>query len=484
MNHFNLLMVLQTLVDFFEGFFLEQFYSGFFEERFQKKSWNRIGVIAIYVMFQYIKKLILPADYRMTHITENLVLTCFLLFFLVILFYKNVGVISIFLIVSFMAIQESSRIFTLIFPYIADLMINILCQYVEKHFFFFMVLIVNGIWILAYLIRILVMYLSLKSIRENFCEKHFHIHSVELQFLMIPGLTSLCISILLNFIMFRIGEGGEQEFLFDAYPVLRLFMPVMLVLSLLSILYGVKLFQDMILLNRERSSRVVLEKQIKSMQEYIEETKRVQSGIRSMKHDMKNTLAVIMQLTSKEEGKEELYHYLSGFNQTMNSLEYRFHTGNTVVDVLLNMKCHETMFVIPDLKVDTDELLFPDTFIIQSYDIGIIVGNALDNAIDACKKLKMEKPEAEVYVKLSSFQRRKMFFLEVKNTFNGKLLVEKSSEFPISDKNYGEIHGMGLSNIKYAAEKYHGAVKWEAKGMIFVLSVMLMNDLKNLERCV
>lgn len=475
LNHFNLLIVLQTLVDFFEGFFLQQFYNGFFEERFQKKSWNRIGVIVIYVMFQYIKKLILPTDYRMTHITENLFLTFFLLLFLVMCFYKNVGVISLFLIVSFMAIQESSRILTLIFPYIADLMINMLRQHTEKHFLLFMVLIVNVIWILTYLIRILVMCLSLKSIRESFQEKNFHIHSVELQFLMIPGLTSLCISILLNLIMFRIGEGGKQEFLFDTYPALRLFMPVMLVLSLLSILYGVKLFQDMILLNRERNSCAVLEKQIKSMQEYIEETKRVQSGIRSMKHDMKNTLAVIMELTSNGEGKEELYHYLSGFNQTMSSLEYRFHTGNTVVDALLNMKYHEVMSAIPDLKIDTDGLLFPDTFSIQSYDIGIIVGNALDNAVDACKKLKMEKPEEEVYIKISSFQRRKMFFLEIENTFNGKLLVEKSSEFPVSDKDYGEIHGMGLANIKYAAEKYHGAVEWEVKDMIFVLSVMLMN---------
>ncbi len=475
MNPFNLLMVLQTLVDFFEGYFLQQLYHNFFEGRFQKKIWTNLGVMIGYVIFQYCKKLILPADYRMFHIAENLILTCFFLLFLVMCFYKNVGAISVFLIVSFMAIQDWSRILTLIFPYLSDLLTNILCQHVKNHHFFFTILIVDVVWILAYLIRILIMYLSLKRIRDCFNERHFCIHSVELQFLLIPGLTSLSISILLNLIMFRVGEGGRQEFLFDVYPVLRLFLPVMLVLSLLSILYGVKLFQDMILLNRERNRRVVLEKQIKSMQEYMEETRRVQSGIRSMKHDMKNTLAVIMQLTSNEKGKEELSHYLSGFNQTVSSLEYRFHTGNTVVDALLNMKYHEIMFAIPDLKVDTDELLFPDMFTIESYDMGIIVGNALDNAIEACKKLKMEKPEEMVYVKLSSYQKRTMFFLEVENNFNGTLILDRTSEFPISDKEHGEIHGMGLANIKYAAEKYHGAVEWEVRGMIFVLAVMLKN---------
>lgn len=476
MNHFNLLMVLQTLVDFFEGYFLQQFYSDFFEERFSKKVPNRLGVVAVYIVFQYIKKLFLSADYRMFHITENLILNFSFLLFLNLCFYKNVGVISVFLVVSFMAIQETSRIFTLIVPYTADLLINMVCQKVENHAFLFTVLIVDVIWILTYLIRILIMYGSLKSIRDHFYDKRFRIHSVELQFLLIPGLTSLCISILLNFIMFRSGEGGEQEFLFDIYPALRLFMPIMLALSLLSILYAVKLFQDMILLNRERNSRAILEKQIKNMQEYMEETKRVQSGIRSMKHDMKNTLAIIMQLTSKDEGKEELYHYLAGFNQTMSGLEYRFHTGNTVVDALLNMKYHEIMLSMPDLKLETDELIFPDLFAIQSYDIGIIAGNALDNAVCACKKLKAEEPEAKIYIKISSFQKRKMFFLEIENSFNGKLILEKSSEFPVSDKDDGEIHGIGLTNIKYAVEKYHGAMKWEAKGMVFVLSVMLKNE--------
>ena len=115
MNHFNLLFILQTLVDFFEGSFLQQFYGDFFDERFQRKSWNRVSVVITYVMFQYIKKIFLPTDYRMFYITENLILTFFFLLFLGLCFYKNIGLISIFLVVSFMSIQETSRIFALIF---------------------------------------------------------------------------------------------------------------------------------------------------------------------------------------------------------------------------------------------------------------------------------------------------------------------------------------------------------------------------------
>lgn len=72
LNPFNLLMVLQILEDFLEGYFLQQLYSEFFDSKFQNKWENGLGVVVLYVAFQYIKKFILPADYRIFHITENL----------------------------------------------------------------------------------------------------------------------------------------------------------------------------------------------------------------------------------------------------------------------------------------------------------------------------------------------------------------------------------------------------------------------------
>lgn len=66
-----------------------------------------------------------------------------------------------------------------------------------------------------------------------------------------------------------------------------------------------------------------------------------------------------------------------------------------MVDTLLNTKYHEIMRTLPDLQFHADQLLFPEKLMIQSYDIGIMLGNALDNALEACKKLKAEEPEAE-----------------------------------------------------------------------------------------
>ena len=72
---------------------------------------------------------------------------------------------------------------------------------------------------------------------------------------------------------------------------------------------------------------------------------------------MKNTVSVIRQLAAgKEEGREkELYAYLEELNRSMDRLEFRFKTGNTVVDTLLNMKYHEITRLVPDLQMDVEE---------------------------------------------------------------------------------------------------------------------------------
>lgn len=210
----------------------------------------------------------------------------------------------------------------------------------------------------------------------------------------------------------------------------------------------------------------------------MEEMEHIYSGIRSMKHDMKNTLSVIMQLATGNEETEnaELQAYLSELNRTMERLEFQFRTGNTVVDTLLNMKYHEAVRTIPDMQMDADRLLFPDNLLIQSYDIGIILGNALDNAIEACRKLKGKESDAETFIRLSSFQKGKMIFIEITNSFDGNVIRKRQSEFPATDKADKEAHGIGLANIKSVAEKYHGGVDWSVDGKVFILSVMMKDE--------
>ncbi len=398
---------------------------------------------------------------------------------LALLFYKGVQAITAFLAITFMAVSEITFFLSYMLMQIGGNLFDLWVWLLEKGYiavdtFEWIVQIsATFLQIIFYGIFLVLLYFALRKIIRSFSDKDYRIQRTELYFLLVPGTVGLLVCLLLRTIMITI-ENDMPKLLCDRYPILSIIVPAILILSLLSILYAVKTFQNMIVLNREKNSRIILEKQIGSMQEHMEEMEHIYSGIRSMKHDMKNTLAVIMELAGKDE--TELQTYLSEINKGFEQLEFRFRTGNTVADVLLNMKYHEAVRTIPDIEIDAERLLFSENMHIQSYDIGVIIGNALDNAIEACRKLKAEQQEAETFIRISSFTRGKMFFIEVENSFNGKVRRKKQSEFPVTEKSDNRAHGMGLANIKHTAEKYHGGVDWTAEGKVFMLSVMMKNE--------
>ena len=151
---------------------------------------------------------------------------------------------------------------------------------------------------MAFLLR-----LFLKKVISYYKEKDYAISGTELMFILVPSSVGLMIGMLLRVIMIS-AEDGVPKLLYEKYPVLIAVIPAILLLSLLSVLCGVKLFQDMICANRERSGRIILEKQIASMREQMEETERVYSDISRIKHDIKNTVSVITRLSKSNNGEE------------------------------------------------------------------------------------------------------------------------------------------------------------------------------------
>ncbi|MDE6635171.1 MAG: GHKL domain-containing protein, partial [Lachnospiraceae bacterium] len=401
----------------------------------------------------------------------KLVLSLCILFALAMCFYKAFRPVTVFLVVTFQAAADISKYAAAILSAkIGDYVIDGWNWCAGKGIFTsdkMLLMTLNGgilaVQFIQYTAMALLFYVSLRKIVRDFREKDYEIRRTELLFLLAPAVVSLLICLLLRIIMVTV-ENKVPRMLYDRYPILIIVLPAILLLSLLSILYGVKLFQDMIYRNKEKNKRIILKNQINNMQGHLEEMERIYCEIRGMKHDMKNTLAVIRQLSVEEHG--ELNEYLSGLDRTFDRLEMRFRTGNTVSDILLNMKYHEAVRLIPDLKMDTDKLVFPKNLRIHSYDIGIILGNAVDNAIEACRKLKEKEPEADAFIRFASMQKGNILVFTVENSFDGKLVRKPREELPVTDKPDKENHGMGLTNIKNTVEKYQGTMDFMVKDRV------------------
>lgn len=483
-----LYICLDIVLAFLRGWCLQYYYGSFLEGRMKRKYLTAFLVTFLYGCVRFGMDVIQPLNYGNIGIILNIVFSFFILVGLALCFYEKSYTITAFLATTFLSVMMITLFLSQMLIQAGDKLIDLWAWLMENGYItstiFFKNLVqitVLVLRILFYGVHILLLFNILKKIDKSFVEKNYRIQKTELYFLLTPGIIGLMFCVLLRIIMVT-AENDIPEMLYDKYPVLLLIVPGILFFSLLSIVYSVKLFQDMIALNREKSGKIIMEKQIGNMQEHILEMERINSGIRSMKHDMKNTLAVIMQLAGQERqpGQDqenvELKAYLSEISRSFDQLDYKFRTGNIVVDTLMNMKYHEAVRLIPDIEINADALLFPENLMIQSFDCGIIIGNALDNAIEACRELKAEQPQTVPFIRMTSYLKGKMLLLEVENSFNGKIVIKKQSDFPVTDKPDKKAHGMGFLNMKRTAEKYHGAVDWSVNGKVFVLSVMMKNE--------
>ena len=472
--------LLEVFSAMFQGYCLQYFFGSFLEGRIRNRRISVLAVTALYGALRLGVGFFLPKGYTSFWVFVRLAVILCIISVTALAFYRALGKMALFLIVTFMAVGEMSFFLAHMLFELGNHLFRLWdwCLgngYISSLEFYNCIasITIMGNQILFYAIGAAVLYFTLRRVVQDYREKEYVVHRTELLFILTPGLAGLMVCTLLR-ITIDTAENGAPETLYDRYPSLMVIMPVILQLLLFSVMFGIKLFQDMICWNREKSSRIILEKQVSSLQEHMGEMERVYSGIRGMRHDMKNTISLIMQLAAGKE--EELKAYLEELNQTMDRLEFRFKTGNTVVDTLLNMKYHEIIRAVPDLQMDVEGLQFPEKLFIQSYDIGIIIGNALDNAIEACRKLKVKEPDAEVFIRISSFQKRELFFLKVENSFDGKVVRKLQNEFPVTDKADRENHGIGLANIKSTAEKYQGTMDFRVKDRVFILSVMMKNE--------
>ena len=108
------------------------------------------------------------------------------------------------------------------------------------------------------------------------------------------------------------------------------------------------------------------------------------------------------------------------------------------------------------------------------FDLGIILNNLLDNAIEACEKLESGKG----FIRITLKRKKQFLLLEVENSFDGDIPIRKGSSFPATTKqsvlpDIVTEHVIGLENVRDVAGRYFGGVNIKVKGDIFHVTVML-----------
>lgn len=250
-------------------------------------------------------------------------------------------------------------------------------------------------------------------------------------------------------------------------------IPIIAVLICIGEISAVYIFQKYKQLQEEREKHFVEEQQMKAMKRRLEEAEHFYGNIRKVRHEMKSHMANIKGLVAGEKYKE-VEKYIGKLNETMEELDYKFSTGNAVTDVIINDKYQKAVKSGIIVRVTFD---FRETDTISAFDMGIVLNNLLDNAIEACENLE----QAKRHISLTLKRKNHFLLVEVENSFDGKLEWKDGEAVPATMKQSSlpdvlMEHGIGLKNVKDVADRYLGYMDIKAGRDVFKVTVMLQQQ--------
>ena len=142
-------------------------------------------------------------------------------------------------------------------------------------------------------------------------------------------------------------------------------------------------------------------------------------------------------------------------------IDEKQYSDNPIVDSVLRIKFGRAK--ARGIKVETS-IRIPKKMQLDHGDIGVLYGNLVDNAVEACSKV----PEEQRFVKIENKYQSGILLLVITNSKTGK----KNKSLKTTKKD-NIRHGHGVQSVRKVVEKYNGTVSFTDKGDIFEVSAML-----------
>ena len=109
---------------------------------------------------------------------------------------------------------------------------------------------------------------------------------------------------------------------------------------------------------------------------------------------------------------------------------------------------------------------------IEDMDLCILLGNALDNAYEACQRITDNT--LEKVIQLTMKYRENQLFIQLQNSYNVATLKKRTGQYS-SSKEDVQVHGLGIGNMKTVADKYNGILTVQPKEDYFELDIMIQD---------
>ncbi|MGN0634055.1 MAG: sensor histidine kinase [Oscillospiraceae bacterium] len=203
----------------------------------------------------------------------------------------------------------------------------------------------------------------------------------------------------------------------------------------------------------ERFQSELIEKQVREIQNMYRQ-------VRGWRHDYRNHINN-MKIQLSEGNYDKLSGYLNELADDLDTVDTVIKTGNVMADAILNSKLGVAQKLNVRLNV---KAAVPDDLPMSDVELCSVLGNMLDNAVEACGAL----PEEERFMRVYIGKLKGQLYLSVQNSA-GKVRKEKGTYLSTKE---GE-HGYGLFRIDRVAKKYGGYVNRQNEEGVFAAEIMI-----------
>ncbi|MCM1541353.1 MAG: GHKL domain-containing protein [Blautia sp.] len=195
---------------------------------------------------------------------------------------------------------------------------------------------------------------------------------------------------------------------------------------------------------------------------HYDEVETVYRKMRGWRHDYHNHIQVLKAHMELEE-YGQARKYLDMLAEDLTSVDTVIKTGNVMVDAILNSKL--TLMRDHEIRVDVTAAV-PQEVEILGVDLSVLIGNLLDNAMEACMRVeKAEDRFIRIYIDII----KKQLYISVVNSMEGD--VQRNGAQYLSSKQ--GLHGFGILRIDSIVSKYHGYINRQSEQGVFATEVTL-----------
>ena len=205
----------------------------------------------------------------------------------------------------------------------------------------------------------------------------------------------------------------------------------------------------------ERHMRELAEQQLQIQISYYEKEQQARDATRALWHDIKkytNATQDLFQHGDMENAVQSLQQATTALSEIHQTVD----VGNAVVNGILERALEQVQN--QGISLDSD-VWVSDQLPISAVDLYIIMGNTIDNAIEACQQV----PAADSpTISLTLRQQNHTLFYAIDNPIPAK-----------QGKKPGDVHGYGIRNVKNCVAKYHGTTTVSKQDGVFSVQIQL-----------